>query len=268
MMRAYSRRFSGSVGASLGSPRISEKPRMALSGVRNSWLMLASRRSFSDLSSRASSRAASTRRADRGGAALSRNAETSAPSLPARPLATSSSGNRRRCARSRSADRARASRPSATAASWARNASAVLDVQPIDRGRSREDRRFRRQLRPALAVDARSRGRRCDGARRNRPPAPAGFVGVGGGAPIGRGRRMAKTAPKRSGEREAGGPFRRRRASARGGGDADRRRPGATAAARTIRSAHRRNYLCRTHGNANSNAEAHRLRRRSSPLRS
>ena len=61
MMRAYSIRFAGSVGASLASPRISEKPKIALSGVRNSWLTFASSLSFSEMASAVSARADSSR---------------------------------------------------------------------------------------------------------------------------------------------------------------------------------------------------------------
>ena len=58
MILAYSRRLAGSLGASSGLPRISAKPRIALSGVRSSWLTLASRRSFQALAISASARAA------------------------------------------------------------------------------------------------------------------------------------------------------------------------------------------------------------------
>ena len=41
MMPAYSRCLAGSVGLNVRLPSISEKPMMAFSGVRSSWLMLA-----------------------------------------------------------------------------------------------------------------------------------------------------------------------------------------------------------------------------------
>ena len=60
MILAYSRCLAVSRGASSGSPSISENPRIALSGVRNSWLTLARSRSFQELASSASRRAASS----------------------------------------------------------------------------------------------------------------------------------------------------------------------------------------------------------------
>ena len=45
MMAAYSRCFAGSFGTREAFDKISEKPIMALSGVRSSWLMLARKRS-------------------------------------------------------------------------------------------------------------------------------------------------------------------------------------------------------------------------------
>ncbi|MNT79813.1 hypothetical protein D3C72_2191920 [compost metagenome] len=55
MSRAYSEYFGEPIGPNMPASRISEKPRMALSGVRSSWLILARNSDFALLAASARS---------------------------------------------------------------------------------------------------------------------------------------------------------------------------------------------------------------------
>ncbi len=204
---------------------------MALSGVRSSWLMLASSRSFSVRSIRASSRAASSS-ASR--ARLRRNAETSPPSLGRGSCLASKGSNppgapackpQRRRARPPVARRRRSVAPGSSPRSSSCRRSHQPDSRRVRRGR----RPSPLQPSPSIAVtrpSTRWRATKSPASARQRIVALARARGAL------RGRRTAKAAPRAAASETLEVNFGRRRRRRKAAASSPPRRRGLTAAAR------------------------------------